>query len=128
MIQAYKEYWRNITLMDAKATRSQYWWPQLANYLVLAIYGWATHIETYYDSVTESFTKMSLPAVGFAILTCLIWLANFTIRARRLHDTNRSNWWILLYLLPIIGPVILFIFFVMPSKPYSRWRWNQSDV
>lgn len=35
MFNAYREYWNNITTMNASATRAQYWWPQLINYLVL---------------------------------------------------------------------------------------------
>jgi uncharacterized membrane protein YhaH (DUF805 family) len=30
---------------------------------------------------------------------------------RRLHDTNRSGWWILIGLIPIVGPIILLVFY-----------------
>lgn len=128
MIQAYKEYWSNLTLMDAKATRAQYWWPQLANYLVLFLFGLITDIPQYYNFETQQFTRFSFFAFVFMGLSIAIWLANFTVRARRLHDTNRSNWWILLYLLPVFGSIIMFIFLVLPSKPNSRWRYNQSEI
>lgn len=128
MIEAYKEYWRNLTVMDARATRAQYWWPQLANYLVLFIYGWVTNIGQYYNYDTGEFTQLNLFAFIFMGLSFAIWLANFTVRARRLHDTNRSNWWVLLYLLPIFGAIIMFIFMLLPSKSYSRWQVNQSEL
>ena len=127
MIQAYKEYWSNITVMDAKATRSQYWWPQLVNYFVLFIYGLLTNITQYYNYDTQEFTHLNIWAFIFMALSIGIWLANFTVRARRLHDTNRSNWWILLYILPILGAIIMFIFLVLPSNPRSRWSRNQSE-
>lgn len=47
MINAYKEYWHNMTVMNASAKRGQYWWPQVINYLVLAIYSVVTGINRY---------------------------------------------------------------------------------
>jgi uncharacterized membrane protein YhaH (DUF805 family) len=50
------------------------------------------------------------------------------MRARRLHDTNRSNWWILIAIVPLIGQIWLFILFLLPSKSDTRWPVNQSDA
>ncbi|MDK7979152.1 DUF805 domain-containing protein, partial [Enterococcus faecalis] len=64
----------------------------------------------------------------FFLLTALIWLANFTVRARRLHDRDHSNWWILFYLLPFIGTLVIFITLILPSKSHTRWPVNQSEI
>ena len=63
----------------------------------------------------------------FTILGLLIWLANFTVRARRLHDRNHSNWWVLFYLIPIVGSIVVFVALVLPSKEETRWSANQSQ-
>ena len=47
--------------------------------------------------------------VGLAAL--LPWIA---IAARRLHDSNRSGWWTLRYLVPI-GNIVLLVFLLLPS-------------
>lgn len=49
MFNAYREYWNNITTMNASATRAQYWWPQLINYLVLGIYSAITGVYRYIE-------------------------------------------------------------------------------
>jgi uncharacterized membrane protein YhaH (DUF805 family) len=36
---------------------------------------------------------------------------------RRLHDTGRSGWWMLISFLPLIGFIVLIIFFVQDSQP-----------
>jgi uncharacterized membrane protein YhaH (DUF805 family) len=36
---------------------------------------------------------------------------------RRLHDTNRSGWWVLISMLPVVGPFILFAITVTDSDP-----------
>lgn len=130
MINAYKEYWHNMTLMDATATRAQYWWPQLLNYFVLVLYSILTRAHRYIDFMSDGTNivkEWNLITIVFTALTVIIWLANFTVRARRLHDRNHSNWWILFYLIPIIGSIVLFITLVLPSKQETQWTSNQSD-
>lgn len=48
--------------------------------------------------------------VGFFMLAMLTpWLA---VAVRRLHDTDRSGWWLLILFVPLIGQIILFVFLV----------------
>ncbi|MCF8709186.1 DUF805 domain-containing protein [Rhizorhapis sp. SPR117] len=50
------------------------------------------------------------------LLTCLFLLGTIipylAVAVRRLHDTDRSGWWLLLSLIPLIGGIILLVFFV----------------
>jgi len=59
-------------------------------------------------------------ATGLTILGTIYGLAvllpSLAIGARRLHDTSRSGWWQLLWLLPIIGWIILIVFWAQDSK------------
>jgi uncharacterized membrane protein YhaH (DUF805 family) len=50
---------------------------------------------------------------AFSIATLL---PSFAVGARRLHDIDRSGWWQLLYFLPIIGWVVLFLFWAEAGK------------
>ena len=50
----------------------------------------------------------------FSLATLVPWLA---LGARRLHDTNRSGWWQLIGLVPVIGLIVLIVFFVADSEP-----------
>jgi len=38
------------------------------------------------------------------------------VSVRRLHDTNRSGWWLLLYFIPIIGALVVLFFMVQDSN------------
>ena len=74
---------------NGRATRSEYWWFSLfiaLVYLVLAV-------------VNEV-----LPGI-FALATLLPTLA---VTVRRLHDTERSGWWLLICLVPFIGLVLFY--------------------
>ncbi|MGC3071876.1 DUF805 domain-containing protein, partial [Enterococcus faecalis] len=50
------------------------------------------------------------------------------VRARRLHDRDHCNWWILFYLLPFIGTLVIFITLILPRKSHTRWPVNQSEI
>lgn len=51
------------------------------------------------------------PLTGLFMLAMLIpYLA---VAVRRLHDTDRSGWWLLIAFIPIIGSIVLLIFFIM---------------
>lgn len=60
---------------------------------------------------------------GNAVIV-LVWLAlivpNLAMIVRRLHDTDRSGWWVLISLLPLIGGLILFVFEVLPGTPRGK--------
>lgn len=44
-------------------------------------------------------------------------LPGLGISARRLHDTGRTGWWILVNLVPIVGWIIYVYFTVQDSQP-----------
>jgi len=50
----------------------------------------------------------------FGLATLLPGLA---VSIRRLHDTNRSGWWILLWFIPLIGIIVLIVWWVQQGTP-----------
>ena len=86
---------------SGRATRSEYWWFVLCEVLILGI---ATLIND------------TLPGL-FALALVLPALA---VGARRLHDTGRSGWWLLLMLIPFIGGLFLLYWAVLPSQPSAN--------
>ncbi|WP_057875091.1 DUF805 domain-containing protein [Liquorilactobacillus aquaticus] len=128
MITAYKEFWRNILTWNATATRSQYWWPIIINYILGSIIAGILEnlmghpVEEIY-SVGDLSTNLVAKFIIF-----LVWLATLTLKARRLHDTDRSAGWIFITLVPIIGQIWLLVLFLLPSANNSRWTTNQSEI
>ncbi|MCC6543190.1 MAG: DUF805 domain-containing protein [Nitrospirae bacterium] len=44
-------------------------------------------------------------------------IPSIAVVVRRLHDTNRSGWWLLIGLIPLIGGIVLIVFTVQDSQP-----------
>jgi uncharacterized membrane protein YhaH (DUF805 family) len=42
-----------------------------------------------------------------------IFIPYLAVGVRRLHDTDRSGWWLLIGLIPLIGGLVLLVFFIM---------------
>jgi uncharacterized membrane protein YhaH (DUF805 family) len=61
-----------------------------------------------------------LPMLGgclVAIVALAHLVPNIAVAVRRLHDTSRSGWWILIGLIPFIGAIVLLVFYCTDSTP-----------
>lgn len=50
------------------------------------------------------------PLMGLFALATLI--PSLAVGVRRLHDTDRSGWWLLIGLIPLVGAIVLLVFYV----------------
>jgi len=62
------------------------------------------------------------PIQGLIQLALL--LPGLAVGARRLHDTGRSGWWLLIGLIPVVGWIILLVFFVQDSQQDNQYGPN----
>ena len=97
---------RNYVNFTGRAVRSEFWFWFL--FSVLA-------------SIVAGIIDYALFGVGLSPISGLVSLALFlpglALSVRRLHDTGRSGWWILLVLIPIIGAIVLLIWFCTRGTP-----------
>ncbi len=82
---------------SGRASRSEYWWWQLFTFLIGCI-----------------------PLAGF-IAIFVFFIPNLAVGVRRLHDTGRSGWNFLWAFLPIIGTIILLVFFLTDSESDNQY-------
>lgn len=86
---------------SGRASRSEYWWFVLFILLV---------------SMAASVISPKLSAL-FSLATLLPSIAAAT---RRLHDTNRTGWWQLLVLVPLVGFIVLLVFLAQEGQAESE--------
>ena len=71
---------------SGRASRSEYWWFFLFTFIVRIVTFW-------------------IPFIGFIIALGLL-LPSLSVTVRRLHDTNRTGWWVLLPIGLALGGVV----------------------
>lgn len=71
--------------------------------------------------VLSVITNPLFGSTRFNSIVIIYWLITLiptlAIQVRRLHDTGRSGWWLLLIFIPLLGNIILLIFFLQDSIP-----------
>ena len=102
----------NLTNFRTRAGRAEFWWWFLF-VIILQLVANTIDMQLPNDS-NPLFFGWGLISI---VVGVVLFLANLSVSFRRLHDTNRSGWWLLLYLLPCIGEIILIVFWLMPSTP-----------
>ncbi|MET0663447.1 MAG: DUF805 domain-containing protein [Ilumatobacteraceae bacterium] len=103
------EAWKLVVLeryakFDGRAGRAEYWWFFLATFII----GLAINILTRISGV-------------FFVLSFVYFLAvlvpSVAVAVRRLHDTDKSGWFMLLAFIPIVGFIILVVLLATPGTP-----------
>ena len=79
------------------------------------------------DSMTGSFSAETGMGLLGGIYSLAIMIPGIAVTVRRLHDTDRSGWWFLIALIPLIGAIVLLVYLVQDSKPgENRYGLNPS--
>lgn len=95
---------KNYANFSGRARRKEYWGFVLFKMLNLVIFGLSPFIHQTSD----------LPLI-LIVITMVVGLAllipGIAVTVRRLHDTDRSGWWYFLFLLPVLGVLVLLVFF-----------------
>ncbi len=112
---ALKSFWSNYATFTGRARRSEYWFIQL--FLVLT-------------NVAAGLIDLALMggdidrfiANGGGGIVGLVWIVvtivpALAVLARRLHDTNKTAWWLLIGLVPVAGGIVLLVFALIDSDP-----------
>ncbi|MEU6136016.1 DUF805 domain-containing protein [Nocardioides sp. NPDC047086] len=97
-------FFKKYASFEGRASRSEFWWPWLFSVVV----NMAINLLLGADSTAGSI-------IG-GIFALAILVPSLAVGARRLHDTGRSGWWQLLWLLPCIGWIVLIVFWALPEK------------
>jgi uncharacterized membrane protein YhaH (DUF805 family) len=97
--QAISSGFQNYVNFSGRAIRSEYWFWTLFTVLLWIV-----------ASIIDVALGLGILAPLGALATLLPSIA---VAVRRLHDTDRSGWWFLLIFIPLIGPIVLIVWFCM---------------
>lgn len=105
-----------------RAQRKEYWYFVLISIVIFVALNIVDH---------SIGTVVSKSGIGLfsGFYSVVVFIPNIAVSIRRLHDTNRTGWWILVNFIPLIGLLILLVFFVLDSTPGdNRFGPNPKSV
>lgn len=89
-----------------RSRRSEFWYFTLFSVIVSLVI-----------SIIGGIFGDTLQLVLSLIVNLALFLPSFGLTFRRLHDINKSGWWWLLSIIPVIGWIILIVWFCKDSDP-----------
>lgn len=106
---------------SGRARRSEYWFFALFNVIVSVVAG-------IIDGILGTRGVGGGTGLVGAIAGLALLLPNLGVGVRRLHDTGRSGWWLLIGLIPLVGWIVLIVFFVQDSQPDNEYGPNPKGL
>lgn len=95
----------NYCNFRGRSSRSQYWW-----YILFV------SILNNVVSFSDRLVGTDIAVVIMAVVSLALFLPGLGVAVRRLHDIGKSGWWVLLGIIPIIGWIILLVWYCRESE------------
>lgn len=123
---AVKRFFKKYATFSGRASRSEYWWWTLVAVAVSIV------LNIIISAGAPATTASSLgggpangPGATFGYILLAIWglatiVPSLALTVRRLHDSNKSGWMILLGLIPFAGAIILLVFALLGPNPAGQ--------
>ena len=104
----YLEVLRKYAVFDGRARRTEFWFFFLYNCIIGLV---LSSIEAI-----VGITSIAGASIFGSLYMLAVFIPYLAVGVRRLHDTGRSGWWMLIYFVPFIGAIVLLVFFVQDSQ------------
>lgn len=138
-VEAVRRFFRKYAVFTGRASRSEFWWAMLFQWIVgtivglilsVVVIGVAVSIVVGADRpdsvetvLTATVWSTAIMIVGTVIVTLPLLVPSIAVTVRRLHDTNRSGWLYLISLIPG-GGYVVFVLAALETDPAGR-RFDQ---
>jgi len=114
-MQYFMQAMRRYADFSGRSRRSEYWYFVLFQILILGV---AMAIDNIWGS-----------PILYSIAALVLLVPSLAVSIRRLHDTSRSGWWILLAFIPLIGAIILIVWYATDGTPgTNKWGANPKEA
>lgn len=132
---AVKRFWKKYATFRGRASRAEFWWWFLVSYLVSFVLGLVGQaiagpqpqppVAATTEAEVSAYVSAVFGWVAQASVLAWIWslatlVGTIALSTRRLHDTGRSGWWYLIAFIPLVGAIILIVFWASAAKPEGQ--------
>ncbi len=112
---------KKFAVFSGRSRRKEYWYFILF-YIIISV------VLVFIDDMTGTFDAETGLGVFSGVFALAMLIPSLAVSVRRLHDTDRSGWWLLISFIPLIGALVLLFFMVGDSKPgENQYGSNPKD-
>ncbi len=117
-MEAVKSVFSQYAGFSGRARRSEYWYFTLFNFIVTGVV-----------SVLSSVTGSTIFSVLSGLFSLAVLIPGIAVCIRRLHDIGKSGWYLLFVLIPLVGAIILIVWYCKDSMPgENQYGPNPKEV
>ena len=109
----YIEVLRKYATFEGRARRTEYWMFVLFNMLI-------TMALVFFEGMVGVATESDTSVLG-SIYSLGVLLPSLAVGVRRLHDTDKSGWFMLLAFIPLVNFVLLFFFIQEGDRGFNQY-------
>lgn len=117
MMNWYVKCLRQYTDFTGRARRKEYWMYTLFNVIFVALLAGIDYLLGWF-SIEYRIGVLS------GIYSLAVLLPGLAVCVRRLHDIGKSGWYYLLGLIPIVGPIILLVYYCTEGDRFEN-AWGE---
>lgn len=96
---------QNYCNFNGRSSRSEFWWFELFEVIIGIVLG-----------IVFCWSQNALN-IASGLVSLALLLPNLGLAIRRLHDIGKSGWWIFIGLIPLVGGIILLVWWCKDSQP-----------
>lgn len=112
---------RKYAQFQGRSRRKEFWYFTLINALISMACGLV-------DSTLQLPTLVEGYGVLAALYAAFAFIPTVAVTVRRLHDQDRTGWWALIMLIPIVGMLVLLYFMIQDSTSgVNRFGTNPKE-
>lgn len=144
---AIKSVFKNYANFRGRARRTEFWFFYLLTFIIEQVFGYIIGLLTvplmlsaFAAGGSEAEAETAVAALGGTIIVYLLMaltmfiislvllIPSISVSVRRLHDTGRSGWCLLIGLIPLIGAIVLLVWYCTDSQPgENQWGANPKE-
>jgi len=110
--ESVKQAFSNGFVYRGRASRSAYWWWVLFETITIIV----LELLIIIPAAAHSTAAVTLFVIIVAIAAIYLALVGLALTVRRLHDIDKSGWWVLIGLVPF-GGIVLLVFSLLEGTP-----------
>ena len=106
----YLEALKKYAVFGGRSRRKEYWYFVLFSLIVSLVL-------SAVDALLGTFSSSTNVGLLGGLYGLAIIIPTIAVSVRRLHDIDRTGWWVLISLVPVIGTIVLLVFAVLDGTP-----------